>query len=75
MPPSDIDFSKITFWLDAQFSPSIAKWLVETYGVKATSLRSLGLKAADDIVIFREARKADVIFISKDKDMKNLVEA
>lgn len=73
MLQSEIDLSLLTFWLDAHLSPSIAKWLKETYGVNAVSLRQLGLREADDIDIFKAARKEGVIFISKDEDLKHLI--
>ena len=74
MLASDLIFSELTFWLDAHLSPSIAKWLKENFGVNAASLRSIGLREADDIDIFKAAKAADVIFISKDKDLKSFID-
>jgi predicted nuclease of predicted toxin-antitoxin system len=34
----------------------------------------LGLREADDIEIFKAARAQDVIFVSKDNDLKQLIE-
>jgi predicted nuclease of predicted toxin-antitoxin system len=39
------------FWVDAQLPPALAQWLRESFGVKAFSLRELGLRDAEDIEI------------------------
>lgn len=75
MLPSELDFSLLTFWFDAHLSPSVAKWLKEKFGVTAASLSHLGLKDADDIDIFKAAKEANVIFVSKDKDLRNFIDA
>lgn len=69
----EIDVSPKTFWVDAQLSPSIARWLIDEYDVKAHSLRALGLLEADDIDIFKAAKKANAVLITKDKDMVMLL--
>lgn len=61
------------FWLDAQLSPSLAKWLTDTFGVEATALRDLGLRDASDLEIFNAARQATAVVISKDSDFTELV--
>ena len=61
-------------WVDAQLPPALAAWLRENHDVKAFSLRELGLRDADDLVIFREAKKRGVILISKDSDFVDLVQ-
>ena len=71
---SDVNLSKIIFWLDAHLSPSVAKWLQQTYNVEAASLRFNGLLVADDIDIFNAAKQSNVILISKDRDMMKLIE-
>ena len=71
---SEIDLSQITFWLDAHLSPSVTKWLKQIYGVEAASLRFNDLLQADDIDIFNAAKELNVILISKDGDMKKLIE-
>jgi len=60
-------------WLDAHLSPKIAKWLKSELGLEACSLKFLGLQEADDEVIFRAARKADIIFLTKDQDFAEMV--
>lgn len=61
------------FWVDAQLPPQLAAWLSTTHGVEAQSLRELGLRDAADIEIFRAARQAGVVVISKDSDFVELV--
>jgi predicted nuclease of predicted toxin-antitoxin system len=34
----------VRVWVDAQFSPALAGWMVETLRVDATALRDLGLR-------------------------------
>ena len=60
-------------WLDAHLSPKIAKWLKSELGLAASSLKFLGLQEADDEVIFQAARKADVVFLTKDQDFAEIV--
>lgn len=72
MLQSEVDLTQLTFWFDAHISPSVAKWMIKTYKVNASSLRKLGLRDADDIEIFKSASNA--IFVSKDKDLKELIE-
>ncbi|HEY3137183.1 MAG TPA: DUF5615 family PIN-like protein [Blastocatellia bacterium] len=55
-------------WLDAQLSPTIAKWIEATFAVEARALRDLGLRDATDREIFRAARAADAIVMTKDSD-------
>ncbi|MBK1875686.1 DUF5615 family PIN-like protein [Pelagicoccus mobilis] len=62
-------------WIDAHISPGIAAWLSETSDYKVQSLRGLGLRDADDLTIFMRAKEADVIFVTKDSDFVDLVEA
>lgn len=61
------------FWVDAQLPPALAKWLSETYGVEALSLRDLGLRDAADGEIFESARQEGIVVISKDSDFVDLV--
>ncbi len=56
------------YWLDAQLPPALAPWLTHTFGVEAYSAAYLGLRDAEDEVIFQAARQADAIIISKDSD-------
>jgi predicted nuclease of predicted toxin-antitoxin system len=61
------------FWIDAQLPPRLANWLVETFNVKAYSLRDLNLRDAEDEQIFQEARQQNVVIISKDSDFVEMV--
>ena len=61
-------------WLDAHLSPRIARRLTTEFGVEANGLREIGLRDAEDEHIFAEARKADVIFMTKDSDFVALLE-
>lgn len=62
-------------WVDAQLSPAIAAWINRTFaGIKAESVRSLGLRDATDSDIFEAAKKADVVVMSKDDDFIQLID-
>lgn len=61
-------------WIDAQLSPAIAAWINRTYQeIEAESVCALGLRDALDYKIFEEARKQDVVVMSKDDDFTELV--
>lgn len=62
------------FWLDAHISPAIAKWLKEEYSIEAYSLRSIGLRDANDDDIFFKAKNENVVFLTKDSDFISLLE-
>jgi len=64
----------MTLWIDAHLSPAIATWITDTLGVKATALRDLGLRDAEDPEIFAAAKAAGVIVMTKDSDFVDLVE-
>ena len=63
----------MTFWVDAQLTPLLARWLREEFGVDAYTVRELGLQRADDRVIFDAARKAKAVIVTKDSDFIDLV--
>lgn len=44
-----------------------------TLGVEAAALRDLGLRDAEDAVIFAAARTADAVLMTKDSDFVDLV--
>jgi predicted nuclease of predicted toxin-antitoxin system len=58
-------------WVDAQLSPELAVWFRESLGVEA--MRDLGLRDAEDLVIFDRARSARAIVLTKDSDFVDLV--
>ncbi len=60
-------------WIDAQLSPVLAKWINENFAnIEATAVRDLGLRDAEDQVIFFSAREADVTVMTKDSDFLEL---
>ena len=63
-----------TLWVDAHLSPRIARWISANFPVPAQPLRELGLRDADDDVIFAAARAAGVIVLTKDSDFLRLLE-
>jgi predicted nuclease of predicted toxin-antitoxin system len=63
----------MTIWVDAQLSPSLAKWVTDTLGVSAAAVRDLGLRDAKDFEIFQAARKADAAVLTKDADFSHLL--
>lgn len=60
-------------WIDAQLSPQLAQWIVDTFNLPCKAVRDLGLRDADDYIIFMEAKKADAIILTKDSDFRNLL--
>ena len=62
------------FWIDAQLSPALARWMSETFGVTAHAVRDLGLRDAKDLAIFHAAREAGAVIMSKDSDFVLLLE-
>jgi predicted nuclease of predicted toxin-antitoxin system len=63
----------MNIWLDAQISPSLAKWITDTIGIPATAVRELGLRDAKDFHIFQAAREANAIILTKDADFPHLL--
>jgi len=63
----------MTIWLDAHLPPTITPWVAATFGVVATSVRDLGMQAADDTPIFTAARAAGAVVMTKDSDFAELV--
>ena len=62
----------MTIWIDAQLSPSIANWINANFSqLNAIALRLMNLQDASDYDIFRQARKANVVVMSKDYDFVN----
>lgn len=62
-------------WVDAQISPAIARCLQDEFGADACALRDIGLRDAEDAVIFQAARSAAaVVVMTKDSDFVSLVE-
>jgi len=64
----------MTIWVDAQLSPFIALHINNSFpGLKAVSLKSLGLNFANDQEIYDKAKAANVVVMSKDYDFVKLL--
>ena len=63
----------MTIVVDAQLSPHLALWIQDNFDINAFSVSYLGLKEAEDIQIFYEARILDAIIITKDDDFVHLL--
>lgn len=63
----------MTIWVDAQLPPAIAPWIAASFNYDARSVRSLGLRDAEDREIFTAARIANAIVLTKDSDFVGLV--
>jgi predicted nuclease of predicted toxin-antitoxin system len=60
-------------WIDAQLSPLLANWITENFAtIEAVAVRDLGLRDAEDQVIFFSAREANVTVMTKDSDFLEL---
>ena len=65
----------MTIWIDAQLSPALALWLTETFAeVEAFSAKFLGLRDAEDEEIFKAAREAEAVVMTKDQDFVALLD-
>lgn len=60
-------------WVDAQISPSIARWMSSHLGVTASAMRDLELLTAKDKSIFERARLARAVIFTKDADFLELL--
>lgn len=61
-------------WTDAQISPAIAPWIASELGLAAIAVRDLGLREAKDPEIFKAAREANAVVVTKDADFAVLLE-
>jgi predicted nuclease of predicted toxin-antitoxin system len=64
----------VIVWIDAHLSPALAPWMAERFGVEAYSLKFLGYRDAADHEIFRAAREAAAVVMTKDGDFLRLLE-
>lgn len=64
---------KPLIWTDVHMSPSIAKWLNQNYDVEAVSSYKLDFFVQTDYNIFMQAKAANAIFITKDRDYTKLL--
>jgi predicted nuclease of predicted toxin-antitoxin system len=65
---------RVRIWIDAQLSPGLARWIRDTFGIDTQAVRDVGLRNAKDPTIFKAAREARVVVMSKDEDFRALVE-
>jgi predicted nuclease of predicted toxin-antitoxin system len=63
----------VKVWIDAQLTPSLATWMRTSLRIEATALSELGLRDAGDLEIFRAARDAGAVILTKDSDFVDLV--
>ena len=61
-------------WIDAHISPAIARWIHDRLSIEAFHLRQLGLREAEDEIIYQSAKNENVIFMTKDEDFVGLLE-
>jgi predicted nuclease of predicted toxin-antitoxin system len=64
----------MTLWIDAHLSPLIAAWLNWHFAIEAVPLRTLGLRDAEDEEIFRAAKAAGAVVLTKDADFRHLLD-
>ena len=60
-------------WLDAQLPPSLAQWITDNFSEPCLAVRDVGLRDAADFDIFKQAKIANVIVMTKDKDFVDLL--
>jgi predicted nuclease of predicted toxin-antitoxin system len=61
-------------WVDAQLSPRTARWITANFATQATARRDIGLRDAEDLEIFDQARTANAVILTKDSDFVDLLE-
>lgn len=65
----------MTLWLDAQLDPELAAWLGSKFKIVVKSIREVGLREADDDILFAAARRfGKIVILTKDHDFVELVE-
>lgn len=63
----------MNFIVDAQLPPGLARYLSDRFAVRATHVRDLGLRDADDLSIHRYAKETSCVVVTKDSDFVELV--
>lgn len=61
-------------WVDAQLPPAIAVWITASSDNQAIAVREIGLRDASDRQIFLEAKREDVVVMTKDSDFLRLLD-
>lgn len=64
----------MTIWIDAHLSLLIAAWITWKFPVEAVALRTLGLRDAEDEGMFRAAKAAGAVVLTKDADFRALLD-
>lgn len=64
----------MTIWIDAQLSPSLARWLSQHFDLVVLPVQELGFRDAVDPEIFFAAREANAVVLTKDHDFVHLLE-
>lgn len=60
-------------WVDAQLPPDLCGWLKSQFGVEAAHVQDVGLRDADDDVVFRFLRQPEQVVLTKDEDFVDIV--
>lgn len=60
-------------WLNANLSPVLAAWISKNFDVACYALVNLKLRDEDDETVFKKARDAKAILITRDFDFVDLV--
>jgi predicted nuclease of predicted toxin-antitoxin system len=61
------------FWLNANLSPKLARWIESSGLHECKTIKELGLLNENDRVIFEKARQEKVVVITKDSDFREMV--
>jgi predicted nuclease of predicted toxin-antitoxin system len=61
-------------WVDAQLPPALARWLLDLGERHASHVQDLGLLKAEAPEIFKKARLAGAVVLTKDSDFVHLQE-
>ena len=72
--PRSSDRRGVTIWLDNQLPPALAPWIRSTLAIDCVPVRDLHLHRASDLAIFKAARDAQAIVMTKDSDFVELLE-
>ena len=61
------------FWLNANLSPRLARWIEAKINCECKTIGELGLINETDQVLFMKAREANAVVITKDSDFREMV--
>lgn len=63
----------IEIWLDTHLSRKLCAWVRQEFGVGCSHLSGLGLRVAEDPVIFAAACGANIVLMTKDSDFIDIL--